>query len=79
MAAMGLLMLVCLGVVVIRTALPVWVLLLGVSTAFAGLGLGLGQFDAGVLRAMPARLVGLLEHDLLQALPLYVLDRKSVV
>ena len=69
----GLWMLLLLGVAVIGTGLPVWALLLGCSSLFAALGLATGAIDAGILGAVPARLVGLLEHDLLQALPLYVL------
>ena len=38
----------------------------------AMLGLTLGAMDVGVLNAISVRTLGLLEHDLLQALPLYV-------
>ncbi|MCW5649363.1 MAG: TRAP transporter large permease subunit [Ramlibacter sp.] len=72
MNSAGLWMLLMLGGLVIGTGLPVWALLLGTSTLFAGLGLVTGQIDVRLLGAVPARLVGLLEHDLLQALPLYV-------
>jgi TRAP-type mannitol/chloroaromatic compound transport system permease large subunit len=68
----GMWMLVVLGVLIISTGLPVWTLLIGVSSAFALLGLASGVMDLNVLSAMPQRLVGLLEGDLLQALPLYV-------
>ncbi|MCJ0763425.1 TRAP transporter large permease subunit [Variovorax terrae] len=72
MNSLGLWMLLALGVLIVATGLPVWALLIGVASAFAVLGLGLGAFDAGILAALPGRIVGLLEHDLLQALPLYV-------
>ena len=68
----GLLMLVVLGVLTVRSGLPVWALLIGVSSAFALGGVATGVMDFNILAAAPARLVGLLESDLLQALPLYV-------
>lgn len=69
----GLWMLLALVVLTLTTGLPVWMLLVGVSSAFSVAGLWVGAFDLPVLSAMPARLLGLLESDLLQALPLYVL------
>jgi TRAP-type mannitol/chloroaromatic compound transport system permease large subunit len=68
----GLWMLAALGALVVATGLPVWALLVGVAGASAALGLALGAFDAGVLSALGPRIVSLLEHDLLQAMPLYV-------
>lgn len=68
----GLWMLLLLGLLIVTTGLPVWALLVGVATGFAALGLGTGVMDPGILAALPSRLVGLLEHDLLQAMPLYV-------
>jgi TRAP-type mannitol/chloroaromatic compound transport system permease large subunit len=58
----------------VLTGLPVYAVLLAVSALFAGIGLLAGAFDAALLGALPSRLVGLLEHDLLQALPLYALS-----
>lgn len=69
----GLWMLLALVVLTLCTGLPVWMLLVGVSSAFSVAGLLVGTIDLPVLSAVPARLVGLLESDLLQALPLYVL------
>ncbi len=69
----GLSMMAVLGLAIVLTGLPVWALLLGVSSVFAAAGVALGGIDTGILSAVPARMVGLLEHDLLQALPLYVL------
>ncbi len=68
----GLWMLALLALLIARSGLPVWVLLVGTASAFAGVGWLLGLFDASVLSAVGARTLGLLEHDLLQALPLYV-------
>jgi TRAP-type mannitol/chloroaromatic compound transport system permease large subunit len=71
--ALGLAMFALLALGIAASGLPVWALLVGVSGVFAVLGLALGVFDASVLSLLPARALGLLEHDLLQALPLYVL------
>jgi len=68
----GLWMLLLLGVLIILTGLPVWTLLIGVASAFAAVALLAGQLDHSILAALPTRIVGLLENDLLQALPLYV-------
>ncbi len=72
MTTAGLWMLLVLGVLVTTTGLPVWALLLGTSSAFAAAGLLVGAIDLNVLSALSPRIVGLLENDLLQALPLYV-------
>ncbi|MDB5954065.1 MAG: hypothetical protein JWP60_673 [Ramlibacter sp.] len=72
MPGLGLSMLAVLAALVATTGLPVWALLLGVTSAFAVLGLALGAFDAAVLGAVVPRTMNLLEHDLLQAMPLYV-------
>jgi TRAP-type mannitol/chloroaromatic compound transport system permease large subunit len=71
-SATGLWMLLALGLAVPLTGLPVWALLVGVSGAFALGGLLMGSLTPAILSALAPRLVGLLEHDLLQALPLYV-------
>ncbi len=70
---MGLLMLALVAVLLIATGLPAFMVLIGVATIFAVLGIVLGEFTSPVLYALPNRIVGLLETDLLQALPLYVL------
>ena len=69
----GIWMLICVAVAMLVTGLPAWLLLIGVSGAFAVLGIFTGALPAEFLSALPARLIGLLESDLLQALPLYVL------
>ena len=73
MALTGLWMLAAVAVLLVATGLPAWTILLGVAMAFAGGGLLTGAFALPLLTAVPARIVGLLENDLLQALPLYVL------
>ncbi|APW42738.1 TRAP transporter large permease subunit [Rhodoferax saidenbachensis] len=70
---MGLAMLVVLAVLILATGLPVWALLIACASLFAAAGCLLGGMDAHVLAAVGVRTMGLLEHDLLQALPLYVL------
>jgi len=60
-------------VALIVTGLPAWIVLIGVAFAFGGGGLLAGAFTLPILTAVPARILGLLENDLLQALPLYVL------
>jgi len=72
-ATAGLWMLAAVGIVLIATGLPAWTVLLGVAAAFAAAGVALDVFTLPILTAAPARVLGLLENDLLQALPLYVL------
>ena len=68
----GVWMLLVLAMLIISTGLPVWALLIGTASAFAAGGWAVGLIDARVLSAISGRTLGLLEHDLLQALPLYV-------
>lgn len=68
----GLLMLLTLGALILATGLPVWALLVGVASAFAVAGLATSAIDVHILQALPTRTLGLLESDLLQAMPLYV-------
>jgi tripartite ATP-independent transporter DctM subunit len=67
---LALLGLVALGVA--GTGLPVFVVLLMVSTLGAAAGVAAGSVSPALLGALPARLIGLLENDLLQAVPLFV-------
>ena len=71
MAWCGLLMFASALALMIGTGVPVYAVLIGTASLFAAAGVLLGGIDARVLGALPSRLVGLLEHDLLQALPLY--------
>ncbi|MBF9234116.1 TRAP transporter large permease subunit [Microvirga alba] len=71
MAWVGLALLPLIGLALILTGLPAFIVLIGAS--------GLGALAAawsgsgGLLSALPARLTNLFENDLLQALPLFVL------
>ncbi len=69
----GIAMLAAVALLLVTTGLPAWQLLIGVAMAFAFGGVIGGVFGLPLLTAMPARLLGLLEQDILQALPLYVL------
>ncbi len=68
---LGLLMLVTL-VVLIMTGFPVAFTLMGTAVGFAVLGNALGFFDANWLSALALRLVGLMNDDLLQAVPVFI-------
>jgi tripartite ATP-independent transporter DctM subunit len=73
METAGLWMLLCVAVAVMLSGLPAWMVLIGVALAFAAGGLWFGALTMPILTAVPPRLIGLLEQDLIQALPLYVL------
>jgi len=73
METAGIWMLAAVGVTLVATGLPAWIVLIGVTLAFAVGGIAASALGLPLLTAMPVRIVGLLEHDLLQALPLYVL------
>ena len=73
MRAVGVLLLGLIAGLLVLTGLPAWVVVLGVGLAGAAVGSWFGAFDPALLGAVPGRLVGLLENDLLQALPLFVL------
>jgi tripartite ATP-independent transporter DctM subunit len=73
MMSAGLWMLLLAAVVMILTGLPAWLVLLGVGSVFALAGIALGVVPPVFFESLPPRIVGLLENDLLQALPLYVL------
>jgi len=73
MSELGLALLVMVGAGVVLTGLPAFAMLIlgaGIGALAGVLG---GAFEPHLLSALPNRLVALLEHDLLQALPLYVL------
>ena len=73
MSWIGLALFVLAIALMVGTGLPAYAVLLGAASVGAGLGLAAGAFEWPILGALPARIVGLLEHDLLQALPLYAL------
>jgi TRAP-type mannitol/chloroaromatic compound transport system permease large subunit len=66
-------MLASVAMLLLATGLPAWVVLLGVALGFSVAGLATGALTLPILTALPPRLIGLLEQDLLQALPHYVL------
>jgi tripartite ATP-independent transporter DctM subunit len=68
---LALLLLVACGIVF--TGLPAAIVLIGVASLGAVLGVLSGAVPFALLSALPGRLVNLFENDLLQALPLYVL------
>jgi tripartite ATP-independent transporter DctM subunit len=73
MAAAGFYMLGLVAALLLATGLPAFAVLIGVSVVFSVLGLATGTVPYALLTALPQRVIGLLENDLVQALPLYVL------
>src|SRR5437763_12583826 len=73
METAGLWMLLAVAIVLLTTGLPAYAVLVGVSALFATIGVLAGGVEYPLLTALPGRIIGLLETDLLQALPLYVL------
>jgi tripartite ATP-independent transporter DctM subunit len=73
MAYTGLALLLLVGLGIVLTGLPAAIVLIGVASAGAAFGVLSGAVPLALLSALPGRLVNLLENDLLQALPLYVL------
>src|SRR6266513_3470470 len=72
MEAAGVWMLLVVAIVLLGTGLPAFAVLMGVSVLFGAIGLATGSLQWALLTALPSRIIGLLENDLLQALPLYV-------
>jgi TRAP-type mannitol/chloroaromatic compound transport system permease large subunit len=73
METAGVAMLAAVAVLLLATALPAWIVLIGVAFVASCAGIAAGVFSVSLLEGLPSRLVGLFENDLLQALPLYVL------
>jgi tripartite ATP-independent transporter DctM subunit len=69
----GLGLLILVGAGILFTGLPAFVILIMSAGLGALLGLATGTFPLALLGALPNRLIGLFESDLLQALPLYVM------
>src|ERR1700755_3058465 len=79
----GFALLLLVGFGIIATGLPAAVVLIVAASLGALIGTITGTLPVALLSALPQRLVGLFENDLLQALPLYVtmgllLDRLPV-
>ena len=72
MESAGLWMLLAVAITLLATGLPAYAVLMGVSAIFATMGVLADAIDYGLLTALPSRIIGLMETDLLQALPLYV-------
>ena len=84
MQELGLALIFIAGALILATGLPVFVILCVVSVCGALCGLLWGGLSLAIFTALPARLIMLLENDLLQALPLFVLiglmlDRVPVI
>lgn len=60
------------AIALLMCGFPVAFTLAGVSVLFAFLGAALGAFDVSLLSSLPLRLIGLMENDLLQAIPIFV-------
>src|SRR5256714_2968715 len=73
MPGLGLVMLLLVGLGIVFTGLPAAVVLITVAVAGAAFGVATDIPSVSILTALPGRLVNLLENDLMQALPLYVL------
>src|SRR5215213_281871 len=73
MPELGLVLLLLVGLGIVFTGLPAAVVLIGVASAGAAFSVITGALSLPILTALPGRLVNLLENDLMQALPLYVL------
>lgn len=73
MAVFGLVLLVLAGLGLVLTGLPAFLVVFAAAVVGAVGGLLTGQVSPSILAALPSRVVNLLESDLLQALPLYVL------
>src|SRR5215212_2727898 len=73
MPEIGLVMLLLVGLGIVFTGLPAAVVLIAVAVLGAAFSVLMGTLSLPILYALPGRLVNLLENDLMQALPLYVL------
>ncbi len=73
MPQFGLALLGVVAVIVTLTGQPIFVVLIFASALGAVVGVISGSVPVALLGALPARMIGLLEHDLLQAVPLFVL------
>src|SRR6516165_5745841 len=70
-AATGLAMLVA-AIALLLLGFPVAFTLVGTALFMAAIGSLLGVFDFHLLSALPLRVIGLMENDLLQAVPLFL-------
>src|SRR5947208_3602522 len=73
MGAVGLALIALVGVVLVLTGLPAYAVLIFAAVLGAAAAVLSGSIPFVLLGTLPGRLINLLESDLLQALPLYVL------
>jgi TRAP-type mannitol/chloroaromatic compound transport system permease large subunit len=73
MGALGLALIALVGVVLVLTGLPAYAVLIFAAVLGATAAVLSGSIPFVLLGTLPGRLINLLESDLLQALPLYVL------
>jgi tripartite ATP-independent transporter DctM subunit len=73
MSVFGLALVAFVGVTLVLTGLPAFAVLIFAAVLGAGTAVLGGTIPLALLGALPNRLVNLLESDLLQAIPLYVL------
>jgi tripartite ATP-independent transporter DctM subunit len=73
MPFVGLALLLLVGLGIVATGLPAAVILIAAASLGALIGTLSGEVPLALFTALPGRLINLLENDLLQALPLYVL------
>ena len=73
MGAIGLALIALVGVVLVLTGLPAYAVLIFAAVLGATAAVLSGSIPFVLLGTLPGRLINLLESDLLQALPLYVL------
>ncbi len=60
------------AILLLTAGFPVAFTLSGVAILFAFIGAAVGAFDVALLSSLPLRLIGLMENDLLQAIPIFV-------
>ena len=73
MGALGLALIALVGVVLVLTGLPAYAVLIFAAGLGGTVAVVSGSIPFALLGTLPGRLINLLESDLLQALPLYVL------
>ncbi len=73
MGVLGLVLIGLVGVTLVLTGLPAYAVLIFAAVLGAIAAVAWGNIPLALLGVLPGRLVNLLESDLLQALPLYVL------
>ena len=73
METAGVWMLVAAAVLILVAGLPAWMMLVGVALVYSLAGVILDVIPLALLSSIPSRVLGLLDNDLLQVLPLYVL------